>query len=296
MRIKIGGTGQMILAMTISGTVGWPVVALGMPAVTVVFWRCAFGALAMLAVCALLGLLKRGALSGRQLGIAMLGGLALVLNWTLLFAAYAHASIAVATVTYHLQPFMLVGLGALLFGERLTANRLGWLLLAFGGMVLIVTGHSAGAGPDYLLGVLMALGAALMYAVDAAIVKQLKNLPPQLLVLIQLSVGALLLAPFAGVQAPAAPRDWLLLATLGLVHTGLMSFLLYSAIQKIPTSLVGALSFIYPAVAIVVDWAVFAHRLSLLQMLGTAAILGAAAGMNFGWRLPLPAMRADKAG
>lgn len=75
-----------------------------------------------------------------------------------------------------------------------------------------------------------------------------------------------------------------------------MSFLLYSAIQKIPTSLVGALSFIYPAVAIVVDWAVFAHRLSLLQMLGTAAILGAAAGMNFGWRLPLPAMRADKAG
>lgn len=60
-----------------------------------------------------------------------------------------------------------------------------------------------------------------------------------------------------------------------------MSTLLYGAIQKIPTPLVGALSFIYPAVAIVVDWAVFGHRLSLLQLLGTLAILGAAAGMMF---------------
>lgn len=60
-----------------------------------------------------------------------------------------------------------------------------------------------------------------------------------------------------------------------------MSTLLYGAIQKIPTALVGALSFIYPAVAIVVDWAVFGHRLSLLQLLGSLAILGAAAGMMF---------------
>lgn len=198
-----------------------------------------------------------------------------MLNWTLLFAAYQHASIAVATVTYHVQPFMLVALGALLFGEKLTADRLGWLLLAFAGMVLIVAGRqNGGSGDGYLLGVALALGAALMYAIAAAIVKQLAALPPQLIVLIQLTVGALALAPFAGLATPpAAPLDWLLLATLGLVHTGLMSTLLYGAIQKIPTTLVGALSFIYPAVAIVVDWAVFGHRLSLLQLLGTLAIL-----------------------
>lgn len=196
----------------------------------------------------------------------------------------------------HPQPVK-VALGALLFGEKLTANRLGWLLLAFAGMVLIVTGRQNGGGDDYLLGVALALGAALMYAIAAAIVKQLAALPPQLIVLIQLTVGALVMAPFAGLATPpAAPIDWLLLATLGLVHTGLMSTLLYGAIQKIPTSLVGALSFIYPAVAIVVDWAAFGHRLSLLQLLGTLAILGAAAGMNFGWRLSPVARRADKTG
>ncbi|MGP1188225.1 DMT family transporter [Serratia sp. CY54781] len=297
MKTKTRGAVQMILAMTISGTMGWPVLVLGQPPATVVFWRCAFGALAMLATCAALGQLKQGAINRRQLAFAILGGIALVLNWTLLFAAYKHASIAVATVTYHVQPFMLVALGALLFGEKLTANRLGWLLLAFTGMVLIVTGRQNGGGDDYLLGVALALGAALMYAIAAAIVKQLAALPPQLIVLIQLTVGTLALAPFAGLATPpAAPLDWLLLATLGLLHTGLMSTLLYGAIQKIPTALVGALSFIYPAVAIVVDWAVFGHRLSLLQLLGTLAILGAAAGMNFGWRLSPIIRRVDKTG
>ena len=283
MKTKTRGAVQMILAMTLSGTVGWPVLVLGQPPATVVFWRCAFGALAMLATCAALGQLKQGAINRRQLAFAILGGIALVLNWTLLFAAYKHASIAVATVTYHVQPFMLVALGALLFGEKLTADRLGWLLLAFAGMVLIVAGRqNGGSGDGYLIGVALALGAALMYAIAAAIVKQLAALPPQLIVLIQLTVGTLALAPFAGLATPpAAPLDWLLLATLGLVHTGLMSTLLYGAIQKIPTALVGALSFIYPAVAIVVDWMVFGHHLSLLQLLGTLAILGAAAGMMF---------------
>jgi drug/metabolite transporter (DMT)-like permease len=49
--------------------------------------------------------------------------------------------------------------------------------------------------------------------------------------------------------------------TLGIVHTGLMYVLLYGAIQKLPTALTGALSFIYPIAAIFVDWFAFGHRL-----------------------------------
>ncbi len=272
MKTKTRGAVQMILAMTISGTVGWPVLVLGQPPATVVFWRCAFGALAMLATCAALGQLKSGAINRRQLSFAILGNR----PGAQLDAAVCRLCSCLDRGRHRYLPRSAVhvgGAGALLFGEKLTANRLGWLLLAFAGMVLIVTGRQNGGGDDYLLGVALALGAALMYAIAAAIVKQLAALPPQLIVLIQLTVGALVMAPFAGLATPpAAPIDWLLLATLGLVHTGLMSTLLYGAIQKIPTSLVGALSFIYPAVAIVVDWAAFGHRLSLLQLLGTLAI------------------------
>ncbi|WP_148050484.1 EamA family transporter, partial [Pseudomonas protegens] len=53
---------------------------------------------------------------------------------------------------------------------------------------------------------------------------------------------------------------WASLLTLGIVHTGVMYVLLYGAIQKLPTALTGALSFIYPIAAIFVDWLAFGHR------------------------------------
>lgn len=297
MKIKTRGVVEMIAAMLISGTVGWPVIVSGQPAVTVVFWRCVFGAFAMLIACVMLGLLKRGVLTRQHIAIAIIGGITLVLNWVLLFGAYSYASISVATVTYHTQPFMLVGLGVLFFGEKLTANALGWLLVAFGGMLFIIIGQQGAitVGSDYLIGVVMALGAAFMYAVTAAIIKRLKGLPPHLIVLIQLLVGAILLAPFVRwSDFPLPGSTWGLLLIIGVIHTGLMSSLLYGAIQKIPTSLVGALSFIYPVVAIFVDWLVFGHRLSVMQMVGASAILLAAAGMNFGWKLAGNRLRESK--
>ncbi|EKN5102823.1 DMT family transporter [Yersinia enterocolitica] len=297
MKIKTRGVVEMIAAMLISGTVGWPVIASGQPAVTVVFWHCVFGAFAMFIACVMLGLLKRGVLTRQHIAIAIIGGITLVLNWVLLFGAYSYASISVATVTYHTQPFILVGLGVLFFGEKLTANVLGWLLVAFGGMLFIIIGQQGAItlGSDYLIGVVMALGAAFMYAITAAIIKRLKGLPPHLIVLIQLLVGAILLAPFVRwSDFPLPGSTWGLLLIIGVIHTGLMSSLLYGAIQKIPTSLVGALSFIYPVVAIFVDWLVFGHRLSVMQMVGASAILLAAAGMNFGWKLAGNRLRESK--
>src|SRR5690554_1218994 len=67
------GAVEMTAAMTISGTIGWFVVHSGLPVMDVVFWRCAFGALALLAVCAALGLL-RGRLTLSLLAFAALGG------------------------------------------------------------------------------------------------------------------------------------------------------------------------------------------------------------------------------
>ncbi|KRA22706.1 DMT family transporter [Pseudomonas sp. Root569] len=288
MKAQTCGTLEMISAMVISGTVGWFVVMSGQSPEAVVFWRCVFGAMAMLVTCLVLGVLRRSVISLRQFMLVCLGGLALILNWVLLFSAYKHSSIAIATVVYHVQPFMLVGLGVLFFAERLSAAKVGWLLLAFAGLMLIVSakGNGQATGADYVLGVCLALASAFFYAVAAAITKRLKDLPAHLIVLIQMVVGALVLAPFVDVgRVDTVEGAWTYLIIIGVVHTGLMSTLLYSAIQKVPTALVGALSFIYPIVAILVDWVAFAHPLSVLQVIGASAILLAAAGMNFGWSL-----------
>ena len=287
MNDTVRGTVEMSAAMAILGTIGWFVVMSGQPIMDVVFWRCAFGALTLLVICAGLGLL-RNSLSLRIIGFAALGGVAIVVNWLLLFSAFSRASISIATAVYNTQPFMLVGFGALFFAERLTLTKLTWLAIAFAGMVLIVQAapDAGDVGTDYFTGIVMASGAAFFWAVAAIVTKKLKGTPPHLIALIQVCVGVVMLAPFANLsQLPADAWSWAMLATLGIVHTGLMYILMYGAIQKLPTHLQGSLSFIYPVVAILVDVVAFGHRLHLSQIVGATAILIAAAGMNLGWTL-----------
>jgi drug/metabolite transporter (DMT)-like permease len=286
----VRGTIEMTVAMAILGTIGWFVVMSGQPVLDVVFWRCAFGAITLLIICAALGLL-RGTLSPRILAVAALGGAAIVINWLLLFSAFSRASISIATAVYNTQPFMLVGFGALFFSERLTLTKLAWLGIAFAGMLLIVQAppDAGPVGTGYFTGIAMALGAALFWAVAAIVTKKLKGTPPHLIALIQVCVGVVMLAPFADLShLPADAWNWGMLATLGVVHTGFMYILMYGAIQKLPTHLQGSLSFIYPVVAILVDVTAFGHRLHPAQVVGAAAILVAAAGMNLGWTLWRP--------
>lgn len=284
------GSLEMVAAMLISGTIGWFVMLSGLPVIDVVFWRCAFGAVTLLLVCALMGFLRPGLLTRITVLLAMASGVAIVGNWLLLFASYSRASIAIGTAVYNVQPFMLVGLAALFLGEKLTVQKLAWLSVSFMGMLAIVSAHGSQeqSGEDYLLGIGMALAAAFLYAIAALIIKKLKGVPPHLIALIQVSVGVVMLAPLADLSSlPQGDNVWSILITLGVVHTGGMYVLLYGAIQKLPTALTGALSFIYPIAAIAVDWIAFDHQLNMLQWVGVAAILLAAAGMQQGWSLRL---------
>lgn len=282
------GSVEMTAAMMISGTIGWFVLMSGQPVLSVVFWRCAFGALTLLGVCAALGLLRPNVISLKLFGLAVLGGVAIVLNWVLLFAAYSRASIAIATTVYNVQPFMLVVLGALIFKEKLTFTKLFWLAVAFAGMLLIVQAKPGGGytGTNYMAGIGLSLGAAFLYAIASIVAKRLKGTPPHLIALIQVCVGIVLMAPLADFSVmPKGAAEWGSILTIGVVHTGLMYILLYSAIQKLPTHLTGSLSFIYPIAAILVDYFAFGHQLQPIQFLGSAAILVAAAGTSLGWKL-----------
>lgn len=288
------GVLQMTAAMVISGTVGAFVFESGQGATNVVFFRCLFGALALGVYCAAQGLFQRRYLTRRVLLLAAAGGAAIVFNWVLLFASFHHASISIATAVYNTQPFMLIGLGVLFLGERVSAARLGWIALAFGGLLLVVGlvgapvgGHGKGAaagGGDAWLGFGLAMGAAALYAVAALVIKRLQGTPPQLVAFLQVGLGVLLLAPLADFDAlPATPAPWLWLLGMGLLHTALMYILLYAAIQNLPTTRVAVLSFVYPAVALAVDHAFYGQQLGLWQWLGIGLIALGNLGVNLGW-------------
>jgi len=284
------GTIEMVAAMLISGTIGYFVVISELPILNVVWFRCLLGAITLFAICWMLGYIKPEYFSKRLLVLGGISGVTVVANWVLLFSSFSKASITIATVTYHTQPFMLVALGAIFLSEKVTLNKVFWLMVAFVGMIFVVQARDAGGdgGSDYLFGIAMSLGAAFLYAITVILVKRLKGTPPHLVALIHVSVGSIMLLPLADMTIqPQTSVQWTSVLALGILCTTIMYIIMYDAFQKLSTSLTGALSFVYPVAAIVVDYVAFDRQLTMGQWIGSAAILFAACAMTLGWSLPL---------
>ncbi|MGW3206576.1 DMT family transporter [Streptomyces sp. NPDC001135] len=294
MTSELKGTAQLTTAMMLSGTLGVFVVESGAPPFDVVFFRVLFGALALGGYVTARGWLRDHGFTPRTLGLAVLGGVFIVFNWVLLFQSYRNTSISVATVVYHTQPFYVVLLGALLFRERLTAAKAGWIAVAFAGLVLVsgVTPGDFASGGSYLTGIGQALLAALLYGLSTLVTKRITGVRPHLIALVQVLVGIPLLLPFADFGAMSGTGwGWGWLAGLGLIHTGVMYVLMYAAYAKLPTSKIAVLAFVYPAVAMLTDWAVYGHHIGLVQALGVPLIVTASLRVT----LARPARRAASA-
>ncbi|MFB7371694.1 DMT family transporter [Streptomyces sp. NPDC056222] len=288
MRNETRGTVELTLAMVLSGTLGIFVVESGASPFDVVFFRCLFGAAALGAYSLARGYLTGHGFTPKKLGLAVLGGVFIVFNWVFLFEAYEATSISFATVVYHTQPFFLVIFGAVLFRERITAAKLGWLGLAFVGLVL-VSGIRPGDTAS-LKGLGLALAAAVLYALSTIVTKRITGVRPHLIALVQVLAGIPLLLPFADFGAASRlGAGWGWLAGLGLIHTGLMYVLMYAAYQKLPTAKIAVLAFTYPAVAMFADWAVYGHHIGLVQALGVPLIVLASLKVTLAARTPAAA-------
>jgi len=281
--------------MILSGTIGYFVLESGQPPVNVVFARCVVGSLCLLAYCLRTRRFAASAFGTKNLALLAVVGLAIVGNWLALFAAYRYATIGVATTIYHVQPFIVFFAGALMFGERIGAARLAWLVAAFVGVVLIAEPQAAAVTAGYLRGCALAIAAAALYAVATLASKRIEAVPPHVIALAQMLVGVLTLAPFADfAELPATAWQWNCLLILGVVHSAFMYILIYAAYLKLPTSTIAILSYLYPLVAVLVDYLAYGHVLAPLQMLGGALILcaGLAGTLDFNPLKPRPKTRA----
>lgn len=288
-----GGTWRMAAAMVLSGTIGLAVIESGLPVERVVLLRCLLGALG-------LGLWlwwqRAWVRPDRRAWTAMLiGGLALVANWVMLFHAYAYVGIAIATVVYHVQPFMLV-LGAALGGEAMGGRKLLWMLLALAGVVL-----SSGLGSEAaatiaaqasapVWGIVLALLAAALYTVTVVSTRRVQGIAPAQIAMVQMLVGGAALAVWSAPQlvqmvGPSAHlpsvKTLVCVLVLGLLHTALMYGLMYGAFQRLGPAAIAMLSFIYPAVALAVDLLWFGAHPSTLQWWGMGLIVAAVLGFRW---------------
>ena len=296
-----GGTWRMVAAMLPSGTIGLVVVESGLPVEWVVLLRCLLGALGLGVWLWWRRAWVRPVRSDG--GWMLLGGICLVANWVALFHAYALVGIAVATVVYHVQPFLLV-LAAALGGERLRWHQLPWMLLALGGVVLtsglgspavgMVMADAAHSTSQAVWGVALALLAAGLYTVTVLATRRVQRLPAAqvamgqmlaggaALALWQLPAGLALLAGGSELVLAQPGKTWACVLVLGLVHTALMYGLMYAAFQRLGAAAIAMLSFVYPAVALLVDLYWFGTEPAAAQWLGMALI--ALAVLGYRWQ------------
>ena len=275
------GTVLMVAGGLLLGTLGVFVEQAGQDPLTTVWFRCAFGTLALLAWGAATGRLHELRLRGRALAAAVACGLLVAFNWTLFFAAIERTSIGIATVVVHVQPLWLMAAGALWFGEAVSRRQVTLALLALAGLALatgLVDGGSAGAAHSagYVWGVVACLGGSLSYAAVTLIAQRTRRASSFALAWWQCAVGAVLLAAWPLMHGlPAFGAAWGWLAGLGALHTGLAYVLLYAGMARLPTARVAILQFVYPASALLVDWLVDGRALSGTQGAGVV-LMGAA--------------------
>ncbi|MEP0072770.1 MAG: DMT family transporter [Marinomonas sp.] len=293
------GTIELVIAMILSGTIGYFVISSEQPLYNVVFFRCVIGAIVLGGYAYFSGLIRREFFLFGTLSLIILGGITLVLNWVLLFASFDYIPFSIATVAYHMQPLFLVLMGALVSREKLARSLLFWLALAFIGLFLIVeldveelsalfssSRHSAG-DPSALVGLLLALGAALLYTVTTLLTKKVSQVPSTFVALVQVVIGVLMLLPFMDASnLPTQTNQWIDILVLGVVLTGFMYIIMYDSFQKLPTSLIAILSFVYPVTALFVDYVAFSTHISLWQGLGVLLVLLAVCAVKFDWQLP----------
>jgi drug/metabolite transporter (DMT)-like permease len=279
---------QLFVAEILIGSVGIFVEEGGRDAVTSVFFRCVFGSLFLIAWGLKTGQLQ-GVLTDRVLMRgAIFSGVLLVLNWVALFAGMARSSIGVATMVYHFFPFAMLAFAALFYGERTRPADIGWSAIAFAGVALsadpVRLWHEADA--SYLFGIGLTFLAALLAGAAMMMSRRISRERPLGVVLIQCLVGIAMLAPFANYASVAMPgAHWGWLIGLGVLHSGVVYVLFYRAYPRLSVGTIAVLAFVYPAVALLLDYLVYGHALGILQFAGVGLIVLGTLGVNLKWTL-----------
>lgn len=214
----------------------------------------------------------------RELPLLLLSGMAMGVNWVLLFSAYRFTTISMATLSYYFAPVIVILACPILFHERMTAKEILCFVMSTAGLVLIIGAGGAGNGTD-LIGVLFGLGAAAFYAAVILMNKFIRQVTGIHRTLIQFAGAILILLPYVGLTGGfhlevLDGTGWVCLLVVGLVHTGVTYCMYFSALKDLSGQETAVLSYMDPLVATLISVLVLGEPMALTQALGGAMILG----------------------
>ncbi|MCP3756060.1 EamA family transporter [Streptomyces sp. TBY4] len=229
---------------------------------------------------------------------AVLGGLNIGAFFPLLFLSAYRLPGGVAAVLGSAGPLFVVGLAALLLGERARLRTvLAAVVAAFGVSMVVLT---AQAQLD-LVGVVAGVVSSASMAAGTVMTKRWgrpEGVGPLAMTGWQLTAGGLIILPIAALVEGAPPaldgKAFLGYGYMMLINTGIAYLLWFRGIGQLGATSVTLLGPLSPLSAAVIGWAALGQALSPVQVLGMAIAFGATvAGQLAAGRADAPRPKAE---
>jgi len=263
-----------------------------LPALTLVFWRVALGAVAVAIGLVLTG--RRASLRPPPRAVLALG-LLLAVHWAFYFASIRATSIASANLVTYANPILVALLAPALIGEKVPRVSVLALLASVAGILVIgVWGPTSGTGAVKAGGIVLATLAAVSYA---GLILGLKRWAGGVdlgsIALWHCTLAAVVLSPAAFTSAYGAldVREVLYVVLLGVVLTGASDLVYLTALRSVPATSAGILAYMEPVSAALLAVALLGEQLTWAVILGGGLIVAGGAAVVVASRdAPTPAL------
>ena len=199
-------------------------------------------------------------------------------NWILLFEAYNYTTIPVATLCYYMAPVFVMLAAPLVLKERLTLKKGLCVIVALLGMIPV--SGLPGGKIEGVRGILLGLGAALLYGTVVILNKKFSGVEPLEKTAIQMAAAAVVILPYCLLHGDFSGLTFstqkvALLLIMGILHTGVAYVLYFGALEQVPAQTAAIFSYLDPVTAIVLSCLLMEGQFSLPVIIGGLCILGA---------------------
>lgn len=270
---------KYLLALLLFGSNGIVASHIALNSYEIVLFRSLIGCLFLIAVFLVSGQKFQVWNKKRHFAYLIVSGAAMGASWMFLYEAYVQVGVSVATLAYYCGPVIVMVLAPLIFRETITAAKIIGFLSVMAGMVFVnfQSLHQSGFTWGLLCGVLSAVSYSVMIIFNkkAKGTTGLENTLCQLMMSV-LTVGLFILVK-QGVHIDIPPQSIFPLLLLGIVNTGVGCYLYFSSIPNLPAGSVALCGYMEPVSALLFSSVLLSERLTVLQLIGTALILGGAA-------------------
>lgn len=214
----------------------------------------------------------------KEVPLLLVSGMAMGVNWILLFEAYKYTTVSVATLSYYFAPVIVTLVCPVLFRERLTLRQIVCFVMSTIGLVMI-TGIGEIGGGRGLIGIGFGLGAAVFYASVILLNKFIKGVEGIHRTFLQFLAAIVILFPYVMMSGGMTlggmnAKGWINLLIVGLIHTGVTYCMYFSSLKELPGQKAAILRYIDPLVAVLISVTVLGEAMTLWQVIGGMLILG----------------------